>query len=90
MGKPYHIWYLILNQSKWLMWNCFRQKVHTTCVKTTVLLFNWFFSNEDFCIYLELSWIVAMIVLESTILNSISNLPRQLFLIAETKKKVYK
>ena len=57
---------------------------------TMFLAFNQIFDNDNFCIFLEYSWIVAKIALTSSILILILNLPERLFLIDKTKRKVYK
>lgn len=41
---------------------------------TITLILNQFFSNEHFCIFLEVSWIVAVIALASSILTLILDL----------------
>ena len=57
--------------------------------RTVTLIPNQVLNNENFCTFLEISWIIFLFALALSILFLIVDLPEQLFFIDKTKTKYY-
>lgn len=57
--------------------------------RTIILIPDQILNNENFCTFLEISWIIFLFALALSILFLIVDLPEQLFFIDKTKTKYY-
>ena len=63
-------------------------RVETDMNRTIILIPNQVLNNENFCIFLQISWIIILITLASNIPFLIVDLPEQLFLIDKLKRNI--